>query len=170
MNARTDISLLFVACFALAVCGCGSESEGDVPSTPGAKRLLSNEVAMLTQSVQDAGGRTLLKPESNTVLVRFNDSSFGDAELAGLKQLEAATGFNARGGQITDEGLAQLASAGQQITTLELTGNPITDAGLVHLQQMSNLTFVSLDDTQVTQNGVDELQRAMPHLNVGFFQ
>ena len=171
------ITLIFSAWSVLAVCGCGDDTtaresaagkESNLPAKM--QRLLPKEIATLAKSVQAAGGRTVLRPESDLVQVRFEGGKFGDAELASLEQLEFATAFNAPSAQITDEGLEQLASVGQRIKTLDLTGNPITDAGLAHLQQMTELEFVFLDKTQVTAAGVEELQSAMPELKVGFLQ
>jgi hypothetical protein len=171
MIARNAIPLVFALLSVLAVCGCGDDSPtGEATAgMPGEmQRLLPKEVGLLAQSVQAAGGRTLLRPESGMVLVMFEGGSFGDAELASLQHLEFGTSFSAPNAQLTDEGLAQLASVGQRIATLELTGNPITDAGLAHLKQMKSLKFVVLDQTQVTPTGVEELRSALPGVNVGF--
>jgi hypothetical protein len=46
---------------------------------------------------------------------------------------------------------------------LNLDGSPITDAGLKHLYPIKTLTMVSLLNTQVTQQGVDDLKRELPN-------
>jgi len=171
MIARNALPLVFALLSVLAVCGCGNDSPagGATAGVPVEKqRLLPKEVGLLAQSVEAAGGRTLVRPETGMVVVLFEDGSFGDAELASLENLEFATSFNAPDAQLTDRGLAQLASVGQRIATLELIGNPITDAGLAHLKQMKSLNFVVVDRTQVTAAGVEELRTALPDLNVGF--
>jgi len=43
---------------------------------------------------------------------------------------------------------------------------PVTDAELVHLKAMTNLKNLYLVDTQITAEGIDALQRSMPHCNV----
>ena len=113
-----NIALILSAWSVLTVCGCGDDStagegaagkKSHLPSEM--QRLLPKEIAALAKSVQAAGGQTMLRPESDLVLVRFEGGSFGDAELAKLEQLEFATAFNAPDAQITDEGLEQLAEA-----------------------------------------------------------
>ena len=39
----------------------------------------------------------------------------------------------------------------------------VTDAGLVHLKAIPGLEAVELPKTGVTDNGVADLQRSMPH-------
>ena len=175
MIIRKELLLAFSLLFVVVGCAGDSPEGGGSASTKSnapreVQRLLPKEVAALTKSVQAAGGQTMLRPESKAVLVRFEGGSFGDEQLAELVQLEFATAFNARGGKITDAGLGQLASAGERIETLDLTGNPITDDGLAHLQQMDSLKFVILDKTNVTAAGVERLQQALPSLNIGYFQ
>ena len=43
---------------------------------------------------------------------------------------------------------------------------PVTDAGLVHLQGMTNLTILDLRDTKVTDAGVAELKQALPNCEI----
>jgi hypothetical protein len=168
MIVKKNLPLVFALLSVVAVCGCGGAPRADEQQeTPAAmQRLLPKEVGLLAKSVQAAGGRTLLRPESGMVQVRFEDGPFGDADLASLEQLEFATAFNAPGAQITDAGLAKLAAAGQRIKTLDVTGNPITDVGLEHLRQIKALKFLVLDKTQVTAAGVEALQNALPDLTI----
>jgi len=44
--------------------------------------------------------------------------------------------------------------------------SPITDAGLVHLTGLINLQTLALARTQVTNNGVNEIQQALPSVQV----
>jgi hypothetical protein len=63
--------------------------------------------------------------------------------------------------QITDAGLEHL----EGLTNLEvllLDGTRATDAGLMHLKGLTNLEVLYLDDTQITDEGVKKLQEALP--------
>lgn len=63
--------------------------------------------------------------------------------------------------QVTDVGLEHLA----ELTDLEilgLTDTQVTDGGLAHLAGLKNLDHLWLYDTQVTDAGIAELQKALP--------
>jgi hypothetical protein len=47
-----------------------------------------------------------------------------------------------------------------------LRGTQVTDAGLVHLEGLDNLDFLYLDNTQVTDEGVTKLQKALPNCKI----
>jgi hypothetical protein len=49
-----------------------------------------------------------------------------------------------------------------QLRHLDLTGAPITDAGLAHLAALKNPVFINLTGTRVTANGVKQLEKALP--------
>jgi hypothetical protein len=53
-----------------------------------------------------------------------------------------------------------------QLKSLTVLGLPITDAGLEHLKQLSDLRLLQLRRTQVTKRGIDELQGALPQCNI----
>ena len=42
----------------------------------------------------------------------------------------------------------------------------ITDAGLVHLKGLTNLQELDLEDTQATDAGIAELQKALPNCKI----
>ena len=49
---------------------------------------------------------------------------------------------------------------------LFLNNTKVTDAGLEHLKGMTNLRKLTLVDTQVTDEGVDKLQQALPDCKI----
>jgi hypothetical protein len=49
---------------------------------------------------------------------------------------------------------------------LNLDGSPITNEGLKHLYPIKTLTTVYLSNTKVTQQGVDDLKRALPNADI----
>jgi Leucine-rich repeat (LRR) protein len=67
---------------------------------------------------------------------------------------------------ITDEGLKHL-SVLINIDTLNLENTQISDAGLKHLSDLTNLDQLLLgNNTQVTDEGIKELQRALPNCRI----
>lgn len=55
--------------------------------------------------------------------------------------------------EVTDEGLRHIAEM-TQLTTLSFQSTPVTDAGLEHLQELTRLHWLSLQHTQVTDVGL----------------
>jgi len=66
---------------------------------------------------------------------------------------------------VTDAGLAHLKNL-KNLTYLNLYGTGITDAGLVHLKGLTNLKKLYLWQTKVTSSGADDLRKAIPGLDV----
>ena len=59
------------------------------------------------------------------------------------------------------------------ITTCDLVnstamGIQVTDSGLGHLKGLSSLEFLDLRDTQVTPEGVQKLQEALPECQIEY--
>ena len=53
-----------------------------------------------------------------------------------------------------------------QLRELHLTSKGITDGGLTHLEHMSQLEMLSLCETQVTEQGVRTIQKALPNCRI----
>ena len=67
--------------------------------------------------------------------------------------------------QITDAGLEHLEGL-TNLQKLWLEGAQVTDAGLVHLKGLTNLRELHLRDAQVTDAGVKDLQEALPDCEI----
>lgn len=67
----------------------------------------------------------------------------------------------------TDDDLVHLGQV-EGLRILDLSGAPITNAGLAHLMKVKRLNAVFLDDTQVTAEGAAELSRALPEAVIFF--
>jgi hypothetical protein len=52
------------------------------------------------------------------------------------------------------------------LNILNLEGTHVTDAGLMHLAALRNLQGILLGGTQVTEAGVEKLQRALPKCTI----
>lgn len=50
--------------------------------------------------------------------------------------------------------------------TLHLESTPVSDAGLAHLTGLTDLSDPYLSGTRVTENGVVQLKRALPKLEI----
>ena len=66
--------------------------------------------------------------------------------------------------QITDNGLAHVSKT--KISRLFISRAAITDAGLKHLETMKTLRSLTLNDTDVTTEGLESLKKALPALRV----
>lgn len=98
-------------------------------------------------------------------LLTLGDARITDDGLANLERLTELRYLSLDGTQISDAGLAHL----EQLTKLRhlnLSNTQITDAGLVHLRGLTRLKDLDLRDTQVTDTGCDELQTALPNLQI----
>jgi Leucine Rich repeat len=79
------------------------------------------------------------------------------SELLGEADSPAVLRVNAVATEINDAGMIHL----QRLTdliSLDLTGTPVTDAGLLHLSGLTKLYALGLDETQVTSVGLVHLQ------------
>jgi Leucine Rich repeat len=63
---------------------------------------------------------------------------------------------------------AALAQVGRlrRLEELELSTSEVTDVGLKHLMGLTTLKKLDLGSTQVTDAGAQELQRALPNLEI----
>jgi Leucine-rich repeat (LRR) protein len=84
--------------------------------------------------------------------------------LPGEKGLELERAL--RGQPLTDAGLVHLKGL-TSLQRLTLSGTKVTDAGLVHLKGLTSLKMLSLQKTKVTDAGVKDLQSALPKCYIG---
>lgn len=66
---------------------------------------------------------------------------------------------------ITDAGLVHLRDL-TKLYLLDLSHTDVADAGLVHLKELTNLYRLELYSTKVTDEGVSEFKQALPKCNV----
>ena len=89
---------------------------------------------------------------------RITDAELG--HLKGVKDLQAIHFIDTP--QVTNDGLRHLKEL-TQLTALALNGSQITDAGLEHLKRLTQLRRLGLSDTQVSDSGVSRLKQALPN-------
>ena len=83
--------------------------------------------------------------------------------VKGLAKLETLSLRDCR--NITDAGLVHLKDL-TSLQSLNLMKTQITDAGLVHFKGLTNLQKLHLSFTQVTDAGIAELQEALPNCEI----
>ena len=69
------------------------------------------------------------------------------------------------GTQITDAGLVHLKDL-TNLQRLYLDQTQVTDAGLVHLKGLTTLTVLDIKNTPITDAGVAELKKALPKCQI----
>ncbi|MBC7856946.1 MAG: leucine-rich repeat domain-containing protein [Pirellulaceae bacterium] len=88
-----------------------------------------------------------------------------DSDLAPLAELPELERLFINDTKVTDLGLIHLAGL-RNLRHLELDGTQITDAGLPILAKLKSLKRIDLRNTQITKAGVNELQTALPDLEI----
>ena len=98
----------------------------------------------------------------------FLPDQITDAGMEHLKNLTNVTNLGLEGTQVTDAGLEHLKGLTNLSFLLGLSGTKITDAGLEHLKGLKKLKYVSLQNTKVSQEGVDKLKKALPKCKIDY--
>ena len=81
-----------------------------------------------------------------------------------LQESRNVVELNLSRSKITDAGLLHLKGL-PNLQTLSLP-KQITDAGLVHLRGLTNLQVLDVKNTQATDAGIAELQKALPNCKI----
>jgi len=139
-------------------------TDGDVTALRTLKNL--HELNLYGTGVTDAGLATIGRLVSLQSLY-LNDTAVTDAGVQLLQGLTNLGDLGLSQTRVTDEGLRYLKSL-TNLHDLALSGPLITDAGLVYLKDVKNLKHLILNHTQVTANGVQELRKALPRVQVTF--
>jgi hypothetical protein len=88
-----------------------------------------------------------------------------DGDLEPVSKLSRLTWLDLSGAPVTDSGLVHLESL-KWLNFLDLSGTAVTDAGLVHLEKLTALRSVLIYETRVTDAGVKRLQQALPAVKI----
>ncbi|MDA1050480.1 MAG: hypothetical protein O3C40_08365 [Planctomycetota bacterium] len=81
-----------------------------------------------------------------------------------LAQMDELVDLNLAQTSITDDDLELLASL--KLISLDLRHTTVTDAGLLRLEALTSLQYLHLEETQVTQDGVERLAEKLPRCAV----
>jgi hypothetical protein len=104
------------------------------------------------RAIRQAGGFVGVEPDGpewNSDWTRF-----GQATVVGLTNK-----------QFNDADAVCLATL-KHAKVMVLLGTQITDVTLEHLKELTNLQYLDVRETRVTESGVAELQRALPDLDI----
>jgi serine/threonine protein kinase len=128
-----------------------------------------------TVTIKDKTGKTITKVEPKKPLVVMDVDRkaaewviaqggvvwIDDKDIKAVADLPkgpiTVTHVNLAGKPVTDAGLVHLKEL-KNLTGLNLPGTPVTDAGLVHLKELKSLTTLDLRETQLTDAGLVHLK------------
>jgi hypothetical protein len=115
-------------------------------------------------AVTDAALQMLAEAKTPLEYLGVPKTQVSEAALAHLKDLSNLRHLHLNH-KVTDRGLVHLQQL-QDLTTLAFTEAPITDAGLEHLAKIATLRQVSLAGSKVTSEGLQRLRAALPNCRV----
>lgn len=96
--------------------------------------------------------------------LNISESRCTEQHITALAKLKVNTLIAGSSG-INDVMAARLAGL-EATTSLSVAGNPLTDKGLVEFKKLSGLKSLDVGATQVTADGVAELQKALPDCKI----
>lgn len=182
---RTAISSAGVVCLILcvvSVSGCKPVDEEAEPRLTdieeikklGCEATSSDDVLKVLEAKQEFNDSSLEKlPEFTTKFksitsLDLSGSSVTSAGLVHLAKLPKIESLDISNLDLKSDGLENLASLEDVLVSdLTLDNNGIDDAGLKHLEGLSNLKYVSLADNDgVTETGIETLRKAIKDLEI----
>jgi hypothetical protein len=98
-------------------------------------------------------------------MILLNSKGVTDDDLRIFESAPTTRALSLFGNQVTDAGLAHLSNL-SELDFLDLRRNNITDAGLVHLEGLTKLKNLYLIGTNVTPAGVKKLQQKLPNAKI----
>ena len=113
-------------------------------------------------AIEELGGNVGYTPASGG-MVRTAVARLG--KLFGEDLSLDVTGVYLGGTQVNDAGLAHLQGM-TQLGVLHLDDTQVSDAGLADLGGLTELRVLSLCNTQITDAGIAELQKALPNCEI----
>ena len=170
---RFSLKTLLVLMTALAIwLGLYAKSFRDRRDAIAEVKLLDGSISLKYDG--PAWLRRLVRDETyfwNPIAVRFTGPHrLTDIELQKImKQLLSFQDLNylmLANSQITNAGLEQLLPLRDNLETIDISGTDISDEGIVHLKRFSKLTLLRIQHTNVTPNGVVELQQSLPSCKI----
>ena len=120
--------------------------------------VLSHADDAALEAIRDAGG--IVRPIGAGWEIEFQrkGKEVGDHELAQLATLgESILSLNLRGTQTTDEGLRHLSNL-KNLARLHLERTQVGDSGIAHLTGLTKLKYLNLYGTKITDAGLAPLE------------
>ncbi len=109
-------------------------------------------------------------PDGRIGGIHFNDR-VRDEDLAWLPWLDDVASLQIMGTQFSDAGLVHVKNL-SRMSVLDVQETKVTDAGLIHLKELDHLECLVLSSTRVTDAGLVHLKalKRLWFLNIGFTQ
>jgi hypothetical protein len=129
--------------------------------------LTGLEQLYLCDTAVNDTGLVYLSDLTRLQFLNLRRTNLGDAGLGHLKRLTRLRSLLLGGTRVTDAGLEHVKGL-TSLEVLDLDLTDITDAGLEHLKGSAaqNLKQLHVAGTRASDAGVDELQRALPKLEI----
>lgn len=169
MHCRNMLSVVGIA---LALVGCtvaARGAEGDATPPPAFDSCPPSEKAALAELKQIGGVLVHYddrQPDRPVVAVDFtNHASFQEAWLRHLAAFPHLSTLGLSGVPLTDAGLRHLNGL-TRLETLTLADTRITDEGLAELLKLKSLRHLDVRGTPVTAAGATALRRFLPELEI----
>jgi hypothetical protein len=132
-------------------------------------------LAAVQEHVESLGGSFSQDVFEDNYVIVLDGPEIGDDHIAGLvvllQPLTAVRSsphvperfaFNLAGTKVGDPGVQAIATL--PVSWLNLNGTQVSDAGLMHLRQQSQLSIVTLSGTRVTRPGIDAFSASKPQV------
>ncbi len=129
----------------------------------GMKLKQAKEQREAVNAIERLGGIVLYRPASGGMMRAGVDWA---GKLLGERLCRDPVSVDLSYNPVTDADLALLRKVTQLEVPLLKKNTPVGDAGLVHLRGLTRLYSLTLNNTQVTDAGVAELQKALPNLAI----
>jgi hypothetical protein len=142
--------------------GCSKITDAGLKNLAGLTELKSLNLG--GTGVTDAGLKHL-KTFERLQLLDLSSTKVTDAGLKHLAALKQLRSLYLSRDRVKGIGLKDLSGL-DKLETLDLFETPLTDEGLKHLTDMKQLKLLQVNLTQVTREGVAQLQKSLPKLEI----
>lgn len=140
-------------------------SAGDLRNLKGIKQLESLDFYRTPVTDRDMADLELFPTLSSITLNAGNKVT--DQGLARLHELVSLQSFRLHtNSQVSDNGMQHLAKAKTLRSIRFFDVVAVSDTGLKHLKQLTNLESILIQGTQVTEDGIADLKKALPDCEI----
>ena len=122
-----------------------------------AKRVLKSFADQAAQTLQLSGAKLKWDGQGHVSRVDLSDCKIDDDDLRPLKELRPLQ-LNLRNTSVTDAGMKHIRDQ-SQLALLNLKATNVTDAGMRELAGLKNLKTLSVERTRVTDSGMEYLRK-----------
>jgi hypothetical protein len=155
---------------AVLLCACPAFVRGQPAAEGGAKPKFTPEQRAALEALYEYGGVLLRldeqRPGQPLVMVDFSgQQEFKDDWLKHLLPFGELTTVNLAGTTVTDAGVAHLVRL-PKLAELNLKGTGVTDAGLMRLAFCKQLAKLNVQETRVSKTALALLRKTLPELKV----